>query len=106
MPDDQEKQRAREEFRKNVQAAFKRADESFRGVYAEAIGDLLALSQADIRAISPDPTCVETYDKLIQAVKEASRLNVAQAELKRQIVGLGQVAVSIAGRIPSLASLL
>jgi hypothetical protein len=85
---------------------MERADQAFRGEYAEAIAELLALSEADIRAISPDPTCMETYDKLIAVVKEASRVNVAQAELKRQIVGLGEVALAIAGRVPKLSAVL
>lgn len=97
---------ARDAYRKKVRNALKHSDEAFRGEYADAIAGLLALSEADVQAISPDPTCLETYDKLIAVVKEASRVNIAQAELRQQIVGLGNVAVAIARRIPRLSQLL
>ena len=100
------KERARALFRSRVQAALDRADQAFQGQYATEIADLLALSEADIRGVSPAPTAMEDYNKLISVVKEASRVNVAQAELKQRIQGLGNVAVGIARRVPTLAALL
>ena len=82
MADDRESRRkqARERFRAEVQESLARAEASFRGQYAPEIEGLLGLSETAIREITPDPTAVETYDKLIGVVKAASRQNIAQAE--------------------------
>jgi hypothetical protein len=39
-------------------------------------------------------------------VKEASRVNLAQGQLKRQIFKLGALGLTIAKRVPSLAAIL
>ena len=100
------KEQARALFRSRVQAALDRADQAFQGQYADEIAGLLALSEADIRAVSPSPTALVDYNKLISVVKEASRVNVAQAELKQKIQGLGNVAIGIARRVPRLGAML
>ena len=99
-------QSARDRFRRRVRTSFERADEAFRGQYAEEIQGLLGLSEADIDKITPGNVDLQTYHRLIEVVKEASRVNVAQAELKRQIEALGEVAVQIAKKVPKLAALL
>ncbi len=98
-------QSAREKFRRRVRASMQRADEAFRGKYAKEIDALHGLSKADIDRISPGKADLETYDRLIDIVKEASRVNVAQAELKDRIERLGALAVRIAKKVPSLAKL-
>lgn len=99
-------QSARERFRRRVRASMQRADEAFRGAYAKEIEALHGLSQADIDEISPGNADLETYDRLIDVVKEASRANVEQAELRSRIEQLGSVAVRIAKKVPSLAKIL
>lgn len=96
----------RARFRRRVREAIRKADDEFRGKYRKEIKDLMGLSRAQIDAISPGTTDIETYNKLITIVKEASRVNLAQADLKAQIKQLGQVAVDIAKKVPSLAKIL
>ena len=75
------------------------------GKYKNEVNDLLSLSKSDIDAITPDTTDLEIYNALVEVVKEASRRNLAQAELKSRIEQLGDVSVKIAKRVPSLAKL-
>ncbi len=100
------RERARRLFRARVRRALDNADEAFRGEYADAITQLLGLSREEIDAITPDATDLATYDQLIAVVKEASRLNIAQAELKSRIVNLGRTAVAIARKVPALSGIL
>ncbi len=93
-------------FRRRVRASLQKADDAFRGKYKAEIDELMGLSREEIDAITPDTTDVRTYDALITVVKEASRVNLAQADLRDQIIGMGQVAVDIAKRVPALAALL
>ncbi len=94
---------ARERYRRRVREAMKRADEAFRGEYADEINGLLGLSRTELDQLTPDATDLETYDRLIEVVKEASRVNVEQAELVNRIETLGDLAVRIAKKVPSLA---
>lgn len=94
---------ARERYRRRVREAMKRADEAFRGEYADEINGLLGLSRTELDQLTPDTTDLETYDRLIEVVKEASRVNVEQAELVNRIEALGDLAVRIARKVPSLA---
>jgi len=95
----------RADFEKELREILKRNHEAFLGEYAEQINQLLGLSRAEIDAITPDTTDLETYDQLITVVKEASRRNLSQAELKQRIEKLGNVAVTISKKVASLASL-
>jgi hypothetical protein len=93
-------------FEQGLDKTLQDGDVAFNGRYRHQLNDLAGLSRAEIDAISPGTTDLATYDKLITVVKEASRVNLAQAQLKGQIVKLGDVAVAIAKRVPSLAGLL
>ncbi len=93
-------------FRQRVRSSLQKADEEFRGQYKNQIKALLGLSQEKIDEITPDTTDLETYNKLMIVVKEASRVNLAQAELVSRIKSLGSVAVSIAKMVPSIAKML
>jgi hypothetical protein len=85
-----------EEFDNAVQAALDRNKAALMGRYKKELGDLLKLSDEQLSAIVPDVTKTETYNNLISVVKEASRANVAQADLQDKITTLGQGAVKIA----------
>ena len=98
--------KARQRFRRRVRAAMERADQAFRGSYATEIDALLGLSKEEINAITPGLTDLETYNKLIGVVKEASRVNLEQAELVQRIRSMGQLAVKIASKVPALAAML
>jgi hypothetical protein len=86
----------------------KRAEENrqaFNGIYKEEIEGLLGLSRDEIDQITPGTTDLETYDQLVTVVKEASAANIAQAELKDRIMELGNIAITIAKRVPKLMAL-
>ena len=77
--------------------------EAFVGKYAKEIDELLGLSRAEIDAIVPGTTDLEVYDQLMTIVKEASRRNLSQAELKSRIETLGDIAITIAKKSATLA---
>ena len=103
MPDREE---ARRRFREAARKSFERSDEAFRVQYADAIKELQALSSTDLSGITPTGVDPATYDRLIAVVKEASRTNLAQADLKSRIESLGDVALGLARKVPSLGSFL
>jgi hypothetical protein len=79
---------------------------AFEGKYKDELNDLAGLSREDIDKITPDDvTDLQKYDELIAVVKEASRVNLTQADLKKQIEKLGDIAVVIAKKIPKIAAI-
>ncbi len=94
-----------EAFEADLDKTLERGREAFRGIYKNELNELAGLSRADIDEITPDMTDLQKYDELIIVVKEASRVNLQQAQLKQQIEKLGTVAVTIAKRVPSLAAI-
>ncbi len=94
-----------EAFRRKLRKRLKENRIAFEGKYGDEIKGLLGLSREELDSLTPDTTDVETYDQLITIVKQASVNNIAQAELKNQIMKLGSLGVSIAKRVPKLASL-
>jgi hypothetical protein len=95
-----------EEFKRRLREKMIENREAFEGQYKNEINGLMGLSKSEIDAITPDVTDLEIYDQLISVVKEASRVNLAQAQLKARIEELGNVAVEIAKKVPSLAAIL
>ena len=95
-----------EAFRKRVREQLKLSREAFDGLYSVELTQLCGLSKEEVDSVTPGNLDMQKYDALIAVVKEASRVNLAQAELKSQIEKLGEVAVSIAKKIPSLAFIL
>lgn len=85
---------------------FAQADTAFNGLYQKELNDLLGLSKAEIDAITPGTTDLQTYSVLIKVVEKASKENMNQAELIDHIKDLGEVAVKIAKKLPSFAALL
>ncbi|MEJ5352397.1 MAG: hypothetical protein WHS65_12485 [Melioribacteraceae bacterium] len=94
-----------DDFRKRVKQKLKENREAFEGKYKEELKQLLGLSKEEIDKITPDATDLETYENLITIVKEASRVNLSQAELKKRIQDLGDVAIEISKLIPPLSKL-
>ena len=94
-----------EEFKKKLREKMLENRKAFEGQYKDELNSLMGLSKTEIDAITPDTTDMEIYDQLITVVKEASRVNLAQAEFKARIEELGEVAVKIATKIPKLADL-
>ncbi|MGK9368280.1 hypothetical protein ACSSWA_05225 [Melioribacter sp. Ez-97] len=94
-----------EEFRKRVRRKARESRQAFEGKYKEELDELLGLSKKEIKKILPETEDMQIYEQLITVVKEASRINLNQAELKKNIEELGKAAVDIAKKIPSLAKL-
>jgi hypothetical protein len=93
------------DFERDVARAIKESHDAFVGIYRDEINDLAGLSKAEIDEIVPGTADLEAYDTLMAVVKAASRRNVATAELKGHIESLGEVAVTIARKVPRLARL-
>lgn len=93
------------EFKRRLNEQLKTSREAFDGEYKEELTQLAGLSRDEIDAITPGITDLQKYDELIALVKEASRVNLAQAELTTQIKKLGEIAVAIAKKVPTLAAL-
>lgn len=81
---------------------FKKADDSFDNQYSKIIEDLKGLSEEEIKSVTPN---VSDYDKLLKAVKEASDKNLSQARLVKNIKDLGEVAIKLSKKIPTLKKL-
>lgn len=94
-----------EAYRKKLRERAEANRRAFEGIYREEIEGLLGLSREELDRITADSTDIETYDQLITVVKEASADNIAQADLKSHIKELGEVAITIAKRVPKLAAL-
>jgi hypothetical protein len=94
-----------EAFEADLDRTLDEGREAFRGIYKDELNELAGFSRTEIDAITPDTTDLEKYDELISVVKAASARNIAQAELKRQIEKLGEVAIKIAKKAPALAGL-
>lgn len=95
-----------EEFRQRLRERLERNRAAFEGKYKTELAGLSGLSREAIDLITPDDTTdLETYNQLIEVVKEASASNISQRQLTAQINELGEVAVKIAKRVPSLALL-
>jgi ClpP class serine protease len=95
-----------EEFLKDLDNTLEKGRKAFTGKYKDQLKALSGLSSEEINEISPEITSLQIYDELITVVKEASRVNLEQTVLAEQIKKLGEVAVSIAKRVPTLATIL
>jgi hypothetical protein len=93
-------------FRRKLRERAEQNRRAFEGQYRDEIEGLLGLSREELDRITPGTTDLEIYDQLVTVVKEASAANISQAELKSRITELGEIAVSIAKKIPKLAALL
>lgn len=93
----------RENFRRMVRADMNVSASAVNGAFKTEFDQLLALSREDIDAIVPGTSDLETYDKLIAVVRRASASNVDAAELRAQILELGNTAVTIASKVGGLA---
>ena len=92
-------------FTADLKETLKNSKNAFKGKYKDQLNELAGLSRNEIDAISPGIEDLQKYDALMTVVKEASRVNLEQAELTAQIRKLGSIAVTIAKKVPSLATL-
>ncbi|WP_017733778.1 hypothetical protein [Nafulsella turpanensis] len=94
-----------ESFEEKMKRRAAENRQKFTGKYGEQIKELQALSPEELERITPTGTDKAVYDQLIAAVEEASVQNLSQAELKQKVEALGNTAIEIARKIPSLASI-
>ncbi len=85
---------------------FAEADQAFNGSYKDELNELMGMSKEEIDSIIPGTTDLQVYSVLTKVVEKASKDNLSQAQLIKNIKELGGVAVSIAKKIPQFESLL
>jgi|GEM_PF-810161 len=85
---------------------FEEADAAFDGLYAEQLLELTKMSAEEFDSVSPGNDSNKTYTILMKVVEEASKRNLQQAELAEDIKELGDQAISLAKKIPSLGMIL
>ena len=85
---------------------FAEADAAFNGKFKSELNALSGMSREEIDSVSPGTTDLQTYSVLIKVVEKASKDNLTLAELAENIKELGDVAVKIAKKVPSLSGLL
>tara|TARA_R110002073_G_scaffold108336_9_gene243691 strand:+ start:121147 stop:121428 length:282 start_codon:yes stop_codon:yes gene_type:complete len=85
---------------------FAEADNAFSGQYKDQLNELLGLSKSELDSLTPDTKGMSVYSKLIKVVEQASKDNLAQADLINNIKSLGDLAVKIAKKVPALAAIL
>ena len=94
-----------DDFEREFDKALDEADAEFSAKYADELERLKGLSPEDLRAITPEATG-EDVERLIETVQAAMARNESNAVLADRIRGLGDVAVSLAKRTSSLATIL
>ena len=90
-------------FEQELDETLRKNREAFNGKYKDQLNGLAGLSNTEIDSVTPGSIDLQIYDELITVVKEASRVNLEQVQLKQQIKKLGEVAIKIAEKVPSLA---
>lgn len=89
-------------FRKSAE----KANAKFFNQYGDTIKKLQGISDEDLNKLIPDTADRKIYDDLVKVVQEAETKNLQQAALVDNIKKLGNVALSIARNVPSLAAIL
>lgn len=85
---------------------FAEAETAFNGQYKDELNSLYGLSKDEIDSIMPGTADLQMYAVLIKVVEDASKKNLSQAQLIKNIKDLGDLAVKIAKKIPDFAKLL
>lgn len=85
---------------------FAEADAAFNGKYKDELNKLMGMSKEEVDSVTPGTTDLQIYSVLIKVVEKASKDNLSQAQIMKNIKELGEVAVKIAKKIPQFASLL
>jgi len=96
----------REAMRRKIRRRQAKIRKQFEGEYSNEINELMGLSREEIDKITPDEVDLQKYAELIEVVKVATEDNLSKARLKSLIKDLGEVAVSIASKVPSLKKIL
>ncbi len=81
----------RAELEKQSEDAAKETDE----MLSEELDALKSATAADMESLKPKITDKETYDKLIDAVKESNDKNESLAQLGARLKALGETAIKV-----------
>ena len=92
-------------FKRDAAAGRKKFD-SEKDLYKDELDKLKGLSDDELNDLLPDTTDRSVYNALIKVVEEAATKNLEQAKLVDNIKALGDVALSIARKIPALSAIL
>ncbi len=90
----------------DMDSAATRAKAALEGSLAAEYKGIRSLDPETIADITPDTTDEATYEQLMAVVQEASARNESQAQLAARVKQLGELAITIAKKVPSLATLL
>ncbi len=93
-------------FEEDLAETLKQSDVAFKSQYKDVMNELSGLSESEVDSITPGVSDLQKYDELIALIKMATKHNLDQAMLKEQIVKLGDTAMKIAEKVPSLAKLI
>jgi len=85
---------------------FEEANAAFNGQYKEVLNKLYGLSKDEINSVMPGTADLQMYAVLIKVVEDASKKNLSQAQLIKNIKDLGDLAVKLAKKIPEFTALL
>ncbi len=86
--------------------AAERARQALEGSLAAEYRGLRCLDPDTIKDITPGTADEAMYEHLLAIVQEASARNENQAQLAARIRALGDIAIQIAKRVPSLLAIL
>lgn len=89
-----------------MEAAAKRAENTLNGKFGNIYRELRGLSPEEIDNITPDASDQKEYERLMALVQQATQQNLDQAQLATRVRALGDVAMRIAYKVPSLARLI
>lgn len=79
---------------------------AFNGQYKDELAKLRGLTKEEIDTIISETCDSAIYNELINVVENASKQNLTQAELIQNIRNLGEVAITIAKKVPQFSKLL
>lgn len=85
---------------------FVEADEAFDCKYQNELDELTGLLKEELSLLTPNSTNEAVYAALIALVAQASKENLAQAQLIDRIKEMGEVAMKLAKKVPSFANLI
>jgi len=85
---------------------FKTADKIFNEKYIADLNKFIILTDEEKEAIIGRGFSEDEYKVLVAAVEKATEMNNTQAELVAKIKCLGEVATTIAKKVPFFANLL
>jgi len=94
------------DYENDFDDAFSEADKEFKSKYKNILEGMRGYSPEELQEITPNMEDKETLKQLIAVMQEATDKNLATAELRKKILKLGDNAVKIAGKIPSLKDFL